>query len=72
MPNSGTEPAIDFTDASAGVDCSQSDSWASLTFVTIPHVAVCQAMEQELNKWDNGEMCEQMESESASADLAVR
>ena len=72
MPNSGTEPAIDFTDASADVDCSQSDSWTPLTFVTMPHVADCQAMEQELNKWDNGEMCEQMESESASADLAVR
>jgi hypothetical protein len=65
-PDSSEEPTIEFTEASAEVDCSQSGTWASLTFVQEPDLTDCQAMEEEMNNWDTGELCEQQENSAGA------
>lgn len=65
-PDSSTEPTIEFTSASADVDCSQSESWPSLTFTQEPDLTECQAMEAEMNNWDTGELCEQLENSAGA------
>jgi hypothetical protein len=68
IPSSATSPVIEFTSASAGVDCSASDSWTLLTFQSRPDVTACMAMEEELNNWQSGETCANQESQDKAGD----
>lgn len=63
-PDSSEEPVIEFTSASADVDCSGSDSWTDLEFTAPPDVTDCQAMEAEMNNWDTGDLCQQLDDEA--------
>jgi hypothetical protein len=71
MPSSSVSPTIDFTSASADVDCSGSASWTALTFAAPPDITECAAIEAELNDWDTGELCQTMEAASAGGTAAA-
>lgn len=70
MPVSSTAPTIEFTSISAEVDCSGSASWASLaTIMTAPpDFTACDAMEDEMNDWDTGELCQILDSAASGAE----
>jgi len=58
----GQEPTIEFTSASSEVDCSESASWEEVTFTETPDLSECQAMEEEMNNWEPGDICEKIEN----------
>lgn len=67
LQDSSEEPTIEFTSASADVDCSISDSWTAPTFASPPDMAECQALGDEMNQWDTGQLCEQLEGQMNTA-----
>lgn len=65
-PDSSTRPAIEFTNASADVDCSGSDSWPVVSFSSEPDMSACSAMEEEMNNWQAGDTCSNQEAQDAA------
>lgn len=70
LPDSSTAPVIEFTSASADVDCSASASWTSLTFTRPPDIEECAAIEEEMSDWDTGELCHTMDAAAAGGATA--
>lgn len=64
LPSSSNPPEILFT--ITDVDCSGSDDWSDIPFVTEPNMDDCVAMEQELNQFESGDVCAQQDSEATT------
>ncbi len=69
LPDSSAEPTIEFTSASADVDCTGSNSWTSMmtAFTSEPDFAECTAMQDEMDDWDTGELCQTLDSAASGA-----
>lgn len=66
-PSSVTAPTIEFTSASAGVDCSVSESWSEIPFTSEPDMTACREMEEEMNNWHSGESCANQDAQNEAA-----
>ena len=62
LSDSSVQPAVEFTAHSSEVNCAESNSWPPLTLIKPPDVADCQAIEAEMNDWDSGKLCEELEA----------
>lgn len=67
IPSSSTQPTIAFTSATADVDCSTSASWTPLTFSTPPNLSECEAMQDEMDDFNPGDLCQEQEGAAAGA-----
>jgi hypothetical protein len=69
MPSSSTAPTIEFTSASADVDCTASASWTSMesVFTSEPNMSACSDIQAEMENWDTGELCQILDSAASGS-----
>lgn len=70
MPESSAAPTIDFTSASADVDCAGSAGWTPLVFTSMPNISECAAIEAEMSNWDVGDLCQTLDAAAAGGSSA--
>ncbi|MBT3182055.1 MAG: hypothetical protein HN337_06065 [Deltaproteobacteria bacterium] len=69
LPDSSAQPTIEFTAASADVDCSASDSWTLIEMTgEPPDTSECDALQAEMDNWDTGELCNTLDTAAAGGE----